>query len=281
MNIKTKTRRIEQKFKALELEGRKAFSAFVMAGDPNKEISIEILKSLPKAGVDFIELGMPFTDPAADGVVIQTAGTRALNAGATMKQTLEIVREFRKEDSKTPIILMGYFNPIYCYGAKAFAMDAKNAGADGVLIADLPIGENDFGIHDALDKNELDFIGLVTPTTGENRLKEIVKKTGGFCYYISVAATTGTKDVAVTDLKTNVDRIKKHTDLPVAIGFGIKTPKHVEEVTKVADAAIVGSAIVQKIADNLDENGKIKTSVINLVENVSEFVHSLSDVVKK
>ncbi|MHA1540141.1 MAG: tryptophan synthase subunit alpha [Alphaproteobacteria bacterium] len=273
--------RLDTVFKTLKAEGRKAFSAFVMASDPHKEASLEILKSLPKAGVDFIELGMPFTDPAADGPVIQAAGTRALNAGASMIQALEIIKEFRKEDTKTPIVLMGYFNPVYRYGPAKFAADAKASGADAVLVADLPVGENDFGLHEALTAEGIALIGLVTPTTDTARLKEILETTSGFCYYISIAGTTGTKDVETEVLQKNISRIKEHTDLPIAVGFGIKTPAHVAAVTNVADAAIVGSAIVQKIAENLNEEGGLKTSVSNLVENVSVFVHSLSDAVKK
>src|SRR6187455_2848415 len=234
------TTRIERRFTALKKEGRAALVTFTMAGDPDYATSLAIAKELPKAGADVIELGMPFTDPMADGPAIQAAGLRALKAGQRVGDTLRLVREFRKGDDETPIVLMGYYNPIYIYGVDKFLTDAKAAGIDGLIVVDLPPEEDEELCLPAL-KAGLNFIRLATPTTDDKRLPTVLRNTSGFVYYVSIAVITGTRSAANTDVSAAVARLKRHTNLPIAVGFGIKSAEQAEAIAKVADAAVVGS----------------------------------------
>jgi tryptophan synthase alpha chain len=241
------TTRIDRRFAALKQEGRAALMTFVMGGDPDYETSLAIVKALPAAGSDLIEIGMPFTDPMADGPAIQAAGVRALKAGQTMKRTLSLVREFRRSDDTTPIVLMGYYNPIYIYGVDAFLVDAKAAGVDGLIIVDLPPEEDTELCLPAL-KAGFNFIRLATPTTDDKRLPAVVRRTSGFVYYVSVAGVTGVKEADAASVAPAVERVRRASGLPVAVGFGIKTPERAAEVARIADAAVVGSALVDEIA---------------------------------
>jgi tryptophan synthase alpha chain len=243
-------KRIEQRFSALKNEGRAALVTFLMAGDPDPATALAIVKALPAAGADVIELGMPFTDPMADGPSIQAAGLRALKAGMTLKKTLELVRKFRAGDGDTPIVLMGYYNPIYQYGVDRFLADFKAAGADGLIVVDLPPEEDEELCVPAL-KTGVNFIRLATPTTDDKRLPAVLRNTSGFVYYVSILGITGTRSAADAEVKTAVERLKRHTDLPVAVGFGIKTPEQAAAVARVADAAVVGSALVSRVADRV------------------------------
>jgi tryptophan synthase alpha chain len=243
-----------------------------MAGDPDIERSVLAMKSLPAAGADIIELGMPFTDPAADGVTIQRAGQRALASGATMKTTLEMVKRFRAENDTTPIILMGYANPIYAYGLEAFSKDASQAGVDGLIIVDLP-PEEDGELRKYTSKHDLDMIRLVTPTTDPARLEKVLEGASGFLYYVSITGVTGTAQADLNVLKPHIETIKDATDLPIAIGFGIKTPKDAAEMAVLGDAVVVGSAIVDKVKDiNADE-----ASLSSVTDFVSSLSHALND----
>tara|TARA_B100000029_G_scaffold471763_1_gene511702 strand:+ start:10628 stop:11464 length:837 start_codon:yes stop_codon:yes gene_type:complete len=271
------TGRIEKKFKFLKKEGRAAFIPFIMAADPTLDVSLEILKGLPAAGADIIELGVLFSDPMADGPAIQSAGLRAKSAGANLHQTLSMVREFRKVDDITPIILMGYYNPIYIYGNEKFLIDAKNSGVDGLIVVDLPPEEDKELCLPSLEKG-LHFIRLATPTTDENRISTVLTNTSGFVYYVSIAGVTGSKSARSDEVRAAVKNIKKYTELPVAVGFGIKTPEQAAIVARSADAAVVGSAIVKVIENNIDETGAPSD---NLVDNVLEFVSSLSRGVRE
>ena len=271
------TGRIEKKFKFLKKEGRAAFVPFIMAADPTLDLSLDILKGLPAAGADIIELGVLFSDPMADGPSIQAAGLRAKSAGANLRQTLSMVREFRKVDDVTPIILMGYYNPIYIYGNEKFLIDAKNSGVDGLIVVDLPPEEDKELCLPALKKG-LHFIRLATPTTDENRISTVHNNTTGFVYYVSIAGVTGSKSASSEEVHSAVKNIKKYTELPIAVGFGIKTPEQAAIVSRAADAAVVGSAIVKVIEDNIDETG---TPSDNLVDTVLEFVSSLSKGVRE
>lgn len=237
--------RIEQTLKTLS---RPALITFIMAGDPDAQTSLEILKALPAAGTDIIELGMPFTDPMADGPVIQLAGQRALNAGANMGQTLQMVRDFRAENTQTPIVLMGYFNPVLQYGPDKFINDASEAGIDGLIVVDLPPEEADEVLSHAKTKN-IDIIRLITPTTTTERLPKILDGASGFLYYVSITGVTGAAQADVSAIKPHIEEIKTRTNLPVAIGFGIKTAEDAAKMGKIADAIVVGSSIVQTIAD--------------------------------
>tara|TARA_R110002073_G_scaffold25168_1_gene83809 strand:- start:296 stop:1120 length:825 start_codon:yes stop_codon:yes gene_type:complete len=270
------TTRIDKRFAELKQEGRAAFVAFVTAGDPDFETSLSILKGLPGAGTDLIEIGMPFTDPMAEGPPIQASYLRALKAGQTMKKTLDLVRQFRAGDDTTPIVLMGYYNPVYHYGVEKFLSDAKTAGVDGFIIVDLPAEEDHEMCLPALDAG-LNFIRLATPTTDEHRLPAVLKNTSGFVYYVSVKGITGAAAANTTDVSAAVARIKAETDLPVAVGFGIKTPQNVAAIATHADGAVVGSAIVDCVKDNLDEAGR---PTAELVPHVLEFVKSLADGVR-
>jgi tryptophan synthase alpha chain len=248
------TTRIDTRFAELKKEGRSAFVTYVMAGDPDLATSLAIVKALPKAGAEVIELGIPFTDPMADGPSIQAAGLRALKAGMTLKKTLQLVRDFRKDDNATPLVLMGYFNPIYIYGVDKFLADAKTAGVDGLIIVDLPPEEDDELCIPAL-KAGLNFIRLATPTTDDKRLPAVLRNTSGFVYYVSIAGITGTRSAANADVSAAVARLKRHTDLPVAVGFGINTAEQAEAIAKVADAAVVGSALVNRIGAQVGADG--------------------------
>jgi tryptophan synthase alpha chain len=239
--------RIDAKFQALRQDGKKAFVAYVMAGDPDYETSREIVLGLPGAGVDVIELGVPFTDPMADGPTIQLAGQRALAGGQTLEKTLQIARDLRKTDDTTPIVLMGYYNPIYNRGVDRFLEDAKEAGIDGLIVVDLP-PEEDEELCIPAQKAGLNFIRLATPTTDDKRLPKVLQNTSGFVYYVSITGITGAANAQATDVGPEVARIKASTDLPVIVGFGIKTPEASEAIASVADGAVVGSAIVERIA---------------------------------
>lgn len=247
--------RIEKRFARLAQEGRAGLVAFVMAGDPDAETSFAIVRGLPGAGADVIELGMPFTDPMADGPAIQVAGQRALKAGTKLKQILGMVGRFRAEDDETPVVLMGYYNPIYHFGVDAFLAAAKAAGVDGLIVVDLPPEEDEELCLPALAAG-LRFIRLATPTTDEARLPAVLRNTSGFVYYISITGITGARRGATEAIAGAVARIKRQSNLPVAVGFGIKTAEDAAEIGKVADAAVVGSALVNAVAEALDAAGK-------------------------
>jgi tryptophan synthase alpha chain len=240
--------RIDQKFAALKAEGRKAFVSYIMAGDPDVETSLEIMKGLPGAGVDIIEIGLPFTDPMADGQTIQLAGQRALEGGMTLTKTLAMVAEFRKGDDTTPIVMMGYYNPIYSRGVDLFLSQAKAAGIDGLIIVDLPPEEDDELCVPA-QKAGLNFIRLATPTTDDKRLPKVLQNTSGFVYYVSITGITGAAAPEAADVAPEVARIKAQTDLPVIVGFGITTPESAQAIAGIADGCVVGSAIVKDIAE--------------------------------
>ncbi|CUI71839.1 tryptophan synthase subunit alpha [Cognatishimia activa] len=259
--------RIDAKFAELKAAGKKAFVSYVMAGDPNYETSLEIVKGLPSAGVDVIELGLPFTDPMADGPTIQLAGQRALDIGMTLEKTLELAREFRKEDDTTPIVLMGYYNPIYNRGVDKFLVDAKEAGIDGLIVVDLPPEEDDELCIPAQNAG-LNFIRLATPTTDDKRLPTVLQNTSGFVYYVSITGITGAATAQATNVGPEVARIKASTDLPVIVGFGIKTPENAEDIASIADGAVVGSAIVSEIAE-----GKPVSEVLDFVKSLADGAH--------
>jgi len=266
------TTRIERRFADLKAEGRAGLVVFVTAGDPDYATALDLVKALPAAGADVIELGMPFTDPMADGPAIQASSLRALKSGMTLKKTLAFVTEFRAAEKNTPIVLMGYYNPIYAYGVDAFLKDALAAGVDGLIIVDLPPEEDNELCLPAL-KAGLNFIRLATPTTDDNRLPTVLKNTSGFVYYVSIMGITGTKSASDADIARAVTRLKRHTDLPVAVGFGIRNADQARAVAEQADASVVGSAVVQRIADQLDADGKAKSG---LKEHVLELVRELA-----
>jgi tryptophan synthase alpha chain len=259
--------RIDAKFAQLRAEGKKAFVAYVMAGDPDYAKGLEIVKGLPAAGVDIIELGMPFTDPMADGETIQLAGQRALAGGQTLEKTLDYARELRKTDNTTPIVMMGYYNPIYSRGVDRFLDDAVAAGIDGLIIVDLPPEEDDELCLPAQAKG-INFIRLATPTTDDKRLPKVLENTSGFVYYVSMTGITGTADAQSTEVAPEVARIKSKTDLPVIVGFGIKTPEAAEAIASVADGAVVGSAIVAKIGA-----GESTEQVLGFVKSLADGAH--------
>ncbi|SFS02140.1 tryptophan synthase subunit alpha [Yoonia litorea] len=259
--------RIDAKFAALQAEGKKAFVAYVMAGDPDYAKGLEIVKGLPAAGVDIIELGMPFTDPMADGTTIQLAGQRALEAGQDLEKTLAYARELRKEDDTTPIVMMGYYNPIYSRGVDAFLDDAVAAGIDGLIVVDLPPEEDEELCIPAQAKG-INFIRLATPTTDDKRLPKVLQNTSGFVYYVSVTGITGTAEAQTAEVAPEVARIKSQTDLPVIVGFGIKTPDAAEAIASIADGAVVGSAIVEKIGA-----GESTADVLAFVKSLADGAH--------
>ncbi|HSF93116.1 MAG TPA: tryptophan synthase subunit alpha [Paracoccaceae bacterium] len=259
--------RIDEKFAALKAEGKKAFVTFVMAGDPNYETSLEVVRGLPAAGADIIELGMPFTDPMADGPAIQLAGQRALAAGMTLNRTLQMVREFREGDSTTPIVLMGYYNPIYSKGVDKFLTEAKAAGVDGLIVVDLP-PEEDAELCIPANAAGMNFIRLTTPTTDNKRLPKVLQNTGGFIYYVSITGITGAASANAAMVAPEVARIKSQTDLPICVGFGVKDPDTAQEIASVADGAVVGSAIV-----NLLGEGKSPAEVLDFVRSLAEGAH--------
>jgi tryptophan synthase alpha chain len=266
------TTRIEQRFADLKKEGRAGLVTFTMAGDPDYETALALAKALPKAGADVIELGMPFTDPMADGPAVQAAGQRALKAGQDMNKTLALVREFRKGDDTTPIVLMGYYNPIYIYGVDKFLADAKAAGVDGLIVVDLPPEEDEELCIPAL-KAGLNFIRLATPTTDDKRLPAVLKNTSGFVYYVSITGITGAATPDPNRVTSAVARIKRHTKLPVAVGFGIRTAADARAIASGADAVVVGSALVDAIRNSLDAEGrateKTQKAVTGLVSELA------------
>lgn len=259
--------RIDAKFAELRAANRKAFVAYVMGGDPNYETSLEIVRGLPAAGVDVIELGVPFTDPMADGPTIQLAGQRALAGGQTMAKTLDLVRALREIDDTTPVVLMGYYNPIYSMGVERFLSEATEAGADGLIIVDLPPEEDDELCLPA-NRAGMNFIRLATPTTDDRRLPKVLQNTSGFVYYVSITGITGAANAEAGDVGPEVARIKAATDLPIIVGFGIKTPEAAEAIASVADGAVVGSAIVEKIGA-----GQAVPDVLDFVRGLADGAH--------
>jgi len=262
------TTRIDALFAKLKREGRSAFVAFLMGGDPDPETSLQIIKALPKAGADLIEIGMPFTDPMADGPSIQAAGLRALKAGMTLRKTLELVRGFRKDDDATPLVLMGYYNPIYIYGVDRFLADAKSAGVDGLIIVDLPAEEDDELCVPAL-KAGLNFIRLATPTTDDKRLPAVLANTSGFVYYVSITGITGAAAADSKAVGEAVARIKRHTGLPVCVGFGIRTPQAARAIAEHADGAVVGTALVDALRGSLDAEGRATDKTVSAVAELT------------
>lgn len=260
--------RIDDTFARLKTEGKKAFVAYVMAGDPDEATSLEVVKGLPGAGVDIIELGMPFTDPMADGPTIQAAGQRALEGGMTMDRVLSMVRAFRAGDNHTPIVLMGYYNPIYSRGVDRFLTEAKEAGIDGLIVVDLP-PEEDSELCLPAQAAGLNFIRLATPTTDDRRLPKVLQNTSGFVYYVSITGITGAASAQATDVGPEVARIKRSTDLPVIVGFGITTPEAAKTIAGVADGCVVGSAIVKDIGE-----GKPAAEVLAKVKALAAGAHS-------
>lgn len=259
--------RIDTKFADLKSQGKSAFVAFVMAGDPDYEKSLEIVRGMPAAGVDVIELGMPFTDPMADGPAIQLAGQRALQSGMTLARTLQLVRDFRIDDDTTPIVLMGYYNPIYSKGVDAFLSEAKEAGVDGLIVVDLP-PEEDSELCIPAGNAGLNFIRLTTPTTDNARLETVLQNTSGFIYYVSITGITGAASASADMVAPEVARIKSSTDLPVCVGFGIKTPENAKAIAGVADGAVVGSAIIDLIG-----NGQSPSDVLEFVKTLADGAH--------
>jgi tryptophan synthase alpha chain len=270
------TTRIDRRFAALREEGRAALVTFVMAGDPDYDASLAILRALPQAGADVIELGMPFTDPMADGPAIQAAGLRALGAGQNMKRTLSLVREFRRGDDATPIVLMGYFNPIYVYGAARFLDDAKAAGVDGLIVVDLPPEEDEELCLPALAAG-LNFIRLATPTTDDKRLPTVLTNTSGFVYYVSITGITGAAAPDAGKVAGAVERIKRHTKLPVCVGFGVRTAEQARAIAANADGVVVGSALVEAVRTSLGGDGKPTPA---MVAAVAGLVRALADGVR-
>jgi tryptophan synthase alpha chain len=270
------TTRIDARFAQLKQQGRKAFVTFVMAGDPDPETSLAVIKALPQAGADIIEIGMPFTDPMADGPSIQAAGLRALKAGMTLKKTLAMVRGFREADDATPLVLMGYYNPIYIYGVDKFLVDAKAAGIDGLIIVDLPPEEDTELCVPAL-KAGLSFIRLATPTTDDKRLPAVLANTSGFVYYVSITGITGAASADAGDVGAAVARIKRHTSLPVCVGFGIRTPEAARAIAQHADGAVVGTALVDALRASLDSDDratpKTVSAVADLAASLAQGVH--------
>jgi tryptophan synthase alpha chain len=261
------TTRIDTRFAELQKQGRSAFVTFLMAGDPDPATSLAIVKALPKAGADIIEIGMPFTDPMADGPSIQAAGLRALKAGMTLTKTLQMVRDFRKDESATPIVLMGYYNPIYIYGVDRFLTDAKAAGVDGLIIVDLP-PEEDSELCIPAMKAGLNFIRLATPTTDDKRLPAVLANTSGFVYYVSITGITGSAAADSSAVGAAVARIKRHTPLPVCVGFGIRTPEAAQAIAERANGAVVGTALVDALAKSLDAEGKATAKTVGAVADL-------------
>ncbi len=271
------TTRIERRFAALKAAGRAALVTFVTAGDPDYDLSLDLVRRLPEAGADLIELGMPFTDPMADGPAIQASSLRALRAGMTLRKTLKLVADFRAGDQATPIILMGYYNPIYSHGVPAFPKDAKSAGVDGLIVVDLPPEEDEELCIPALQAG-LNFIRLATPTTDDHRLPTVLRNTSGFVYYVSIAGITGTRSAANADVSAAVARLKRHTKLPVCVGFGIRTAEQAEAIAKAADGAVVGSALVGCIAQHVKPDG---SATKQAVEDTLALVRALAGGVKR
>ena len=266
------TARMDKRFAALKAEGRPALVTYFMGGDPDYETSLGIMKALPEAGADVIELGMPFSDPMADGPAIQLAGQRALKAGQTLKKTLQLAADFRKADDATPIVMMGYYNPIYIYGVEKFLDDALAAGIDGLIVVDLPPEMDDELCIPAIRKG-INFIRLATPTTDEKRLPKVLKNTSGFVYYVSMNGITGSALPDPSLVSGAVERIKQHTQLPVCVGFGVKTAEHAKVIGGSADGVVVGTAIVNQVATSLTKDGK---ATADTVQAVATLVRGLS-----
>ena len=266
--------RLSETFARLKKEGRAAFVPFITAGDPDMETSFSILSTLPEAGADVIELGMPFSDPMADGPAVQASSMRALKAGTTMVKVLEMVRKFRKSDSTTPIVLMGYYNPIHAYGTARFARDVAAAGVDGLIVVDLPVEEDEV-LRVPARAQGVDLIRFVTPTTDEARLARVLDGAGGYLYYVSVAGVTGTKSAPEDQVRAAMTRVRAATDLPCTVGFGIRTPAQAANIAALADGVVVGSAIVGKIADNLDNSrDTIIAAVLELARDLAGSTHA-------
>ena len=256
--------RIAARFAALREQGRAGLVTYLTAGDPDPDTSARLFTSLPAAGTDLIEIGMPFSDPMADGPVIQEAGQRALKQGMNLRATLALVRELRRADDTTPIVLMGYYNPIYRYGAEAFPRDAVGAGVDGVIVVDLP-PEEDAELAGPARRAGLDVIRLATPTSDEQRLGRIVEGASGFIYYVAIAGITGTRSADSSEVAVAVARLRRFTGLPIAVGFGIRTPDQAVQVARAADAAVVGTALVQRLARNLEPDNTAKPGLVDAV----------------
>ena len=271
------TTRIDRRFAQLKTEGRAALVTFLTAGDPDPETSLALLRAIPAAGADVVELGMPFTDPMADGPAIQLSSQRALKAGQTLKNTLEMVRAFRQADDETPLVLMGYYNPIYIYGVDRFLRDAKSAGVDGLIVVDLPPEEDEELCLPAL-KAGMNFIRLATPTTDDKRLPAVLANTSGFVYYVSITGITGAAMADPAKVTAAVARIKRHTKLPVAVGFGVRTAEQAAVIAAGADGVVVGSALVNALKASLDRDekttAKTVTVVVNLVAELARGVRS-------
>lgn len=268
--------RIERRFELLRTEGRAALLTFITAGDPDYDTSLAVIKALPEAGADIIEIGMPFTDPMADGPAIQLAAQRALKGGQTLVRTLDLVREFREQDDDTPVILMGYYNPIYIYGVDRFLADAKEAGVDGFIVVDLPPEEDGELCLPAL-RAGLSFVRLATPTTDDARLPSVLANTSGFVYYVSITGVTGTAVPDFDAVAASVARIKRHTDLPVVVGFGVRSGDHAAAIARGADGVVVGSAVVDALRNSLDAEGR---ATENTVPAVSALVRELAEGVR-
>lgn len=263
--------RIDARFAALKAEGRAAFVPYVMAGDPDAATALAILKGLPAAGADLIEVGFPFSDPMAEGPPIQRAAQRALAKGMTLKGTLDLIRSFREGDRTTPVILMGYMNPLVTWGFAAFARDAAEAGVDGLIIVDCPPEEAD-PLADALEANGMALIFLTTPTTDDKRLPTVIRRASGFVYYVSVAGVTGVKEADAGAVAPHVERVRRASGLPVAVGFGIKTPERASAIAQVADAVVVGSALVDEVAEAVNLNEDVTRRVLSKVESLAKAV---------
>ena len=278
--MRVDSKRLKARFDSLKKINKPGLISFITAGDPEIQTSKLILQGLPEAGTDIIELGMPFSDPMADGPTIQASSQRALKNGQTMALTLEMVRQFRENNDKTPIVLMGYFNPIYIYGTQRFAKDAAMAGVDGVIIVDLP-PEEDEELRKPLGEVGIDIVRLITPTSDERRLLKLVPTANGFLYYVSVTGITGTKSAAINSVQDACNKIRQFSSLPIAVGFGIKTPEQAKEIAQIADAAVVGSAIVKKIEDEvLKQKDNESFSSPNLIKSVLSLVSTFSNAVK-
>lgn len=271
----SKISRIKSTFEELKKDNKKGLITFITAGDPNFDLSLEILKKLPSSGADILEIGMPFTDPMADGPSIQASYLRALKEGQTLNKTIKLVEIFRESNKSTPIVLMGYYNPIYKYGVKKFLFDIKKVGIDGLIIVDLP-PEADEEVCIPSNKIGIDFIRLATPTSSITRLPAIIKNASGFLYYVSVLGITGSKTPEINSIKKNVEIIKSFSEIPVAVGFGIKTPIQAASIAQTSDAIVVGSAIIEKIYDTYKKN---QSDELFVVEEVSNFVESLSNAI--
>ncbi|HEX7887457.1 MAG TPA: tryptophan synthase subunit alpha, partial [Phenylobacterium sp.] len=261
------------RFAALKAEGRAAFVPYVMAGDPDAATALAILKGLPAAGADLIEVGFPFSDPMAEGPPIQRAAQRALAKGMTLKGTLDLIRSFREGDRTTPVILMGYMNPLVTWGFAAFARDAAEAGVDGLIIVDCPPEEAD-PLADALEANGMALIFLTTPTTDDKRLPTVIRRASGFVYYVSVAGVTGVKEADAGAVAPHVERVRRASGLPVAVGFGIKTPERASAIAQVADAVVVGSALVDEVAEAVNLNEDVTRRVLSKVDSLAKAVRS-------